>query len=203
MPSRGGSQGPIRLHMNWALGTPRVCFPLLLAVGATACAARTATLTSPGPSPFPSPSSPASIAPAPPPETAGVAPGALLTTALSFRGVPYRWGGENPEIGFDCSGFVKYVLGLHRLPAPRTAAEQFHLGRRVDVGEIRAGDLVFFSTIAPGASHVGLAVNSLEFVHAPAAQGVVRIDRIDSSYWRSRFVGARRILPPAHTSSGP
>jgi cell wall-associated NlpC family hydrolase len=64
----------------------------------------------------------------------------------------------------------------------------------VDLSQVRAGDLVFFSTVAPGASHVGLAINSEEFVHAPAASGVVRTERVRSPYWQSRFVGARRIL---------
>lgn len=180
--------------MNWDLGTRRVCVTLLLAIGATACAARSAIPVSPHPSPFPAPPSPTSVAPGVTPTFTAVTPAELLRTALSYRGVPYSWGGESPADGFDCSGFVKYVLAQHRLPAPRTAAEQFRLGKRVDLGQIRAGDLVFFSTIAPGASHVGLAVNAREFVHAPASKGVVRIDRIGSSYWRSRFVGGRRIL---------
>jgi len=122
----------------------------------------------------------------------------LLDTALRLQGVPYVWGGESPDQGFDCSGFVKYVLAQHQMPAPRTAAEQFVLmGVRVNRRDIRAGDLVFFSTIAPGASHVGLAISSTEFVHAPATRGVVRIDELGDAYWRSRFVGARRILAPA------
>ena len=187
--------------MDWVFGALRVAVTLVLAIGATACAARSATPASHRPSPFPVPPSPASIAPGTAPEFLAVAPEELLRTALSFRGVPYSWGGDNPAIGFDCSGFVKYVLAQHRLPAPRTAAEQFRLGTRVDSGQLRAGDLVFFSTIAPGASHVGLALNSKEFVHAPASDGVVRIDRMGSSYWRSRFVGARRILGPEITAS--
>lgn len=123
-----------------------------------------------------------------------VSPDALLQTALTLQGVPYRWGGDNPVTGFDCSGFVRYVLAQHQMPAPRTALEQFRLGTRVDLTHVRAGDLVFFSTVAPGASHVGLAISSEEFVHAPAASGVVRTERVRSAYWQSRFVGARRIL---------
>jgi cell wall-associated NlpC family hydrolase len=118
----------------------------------------------------------------------------LLQTALTLQGVPYRWGGDNPTSGFDCSGFVRYVLAQHQMAAPRTTDEQYRLGTKVDLKHVRAGDLVFFSTVSPGASHVGLAISSDEFVHAPASSGVVRTERVRSPYWQSRFVGARRIL---------
>lgn len=120
----------------------------------------------------------------------------VTQTALQFRGVPYVWGGDDPATGFDCSGFVRYVLAQHQVTAPRTAAEQFQLGTPVEIDDVRAGDLVFFSTVAPGASHVGFAVSGDEFVHAPASSGVVRVEPIGSSYWRQRFVGARRLLRP-------
>lgn len=118
----------------------------------------------------------------------------LVQTALDYRGVPYRFGGDDPQTGFDCSGFIRYVLGRHAMQLPRTAAEQFQIGRRINAKDVRAGDLVFFSTVAPGASHVGLALGAEEFVHAPATSGVVRVERFASSYWQSRFVGARRLL---------
>ena len=137
---------------------------------------------------------PASIRPALTAAIVQVSPDALLQTALTLQGVPYRWGGDRPDSGFDCSGFVRYVLAQHQMPAPRTALEQYRLGTRVDLDDVRAGDLVFFSTVAPGASHVGLAISGEEFVHAPATSGVVRTERVRSSYWQSRFVGARRIL---------
>lgn len=117
-----------------------------------------------------------------------------MATALTFQGVPYRYGGATPASGFDCSGFVQYVLGRHEITLPRTAAEQFRLGQRVNERDVESGDLVFFSTIAPGASHVGLALSADEFVHAPATSGVVRVERLRSSYWQQRFVGARRLL---------
>lgn len=117
-----------------------------------------------------------------------------MTTALTFQGVPYQYGGTTPATGFDCSGFVQYVLGRHEIALPRTAAEQFRIGQRIGERDVQAGDLVFFSTIAPGASHVGLALSADEFVHAPATSGVVRVERLRSSYWKQRFVGARRLL---------
>ena len=101
---------------------------------------------------------------------------------------------ESPATGFDCSGFVRFVMAQHQLTLPRTTAEQFQIGRRVSASDVRAGDLVFFSTVAPGASHVGLAISKDEFVHAPATSGVVRVERFEWSYWQSRFVGARRLF---------
>jgi cell wall-associated NlpC family hydrolase len=118
--------------------------------------------------------------------------GAIAGTALEYTGVPYRNGGADPS-GFDCSGFVLYVFGRHGIDVPRQVRDQFRLGARVDRGRLRPGDLVFFSTVAPGASHVGIAVSDVEFIHAPSTRGVVRVERLDSSYWSRRFVGARRI----------
>ncbi len=118
----------------------------------------------------------------------------VLQTALAYRGAPYRFGGDDPGSGFDCSGFIQFVFGTHAVSVPRTTAGQFQIGRRVGAGDIQAGDLVFFSTVAPGASHVGLALSADEFVHAPAASGVVRVERLQASYWRARFVGARRLF---------
>lgn len=111
---------------------------------------------------------------------------------MSLRGVPYRHGGSDPS-GFDCSGFVAYVLARHDVVLPRTVAAQYAAGRKVPQRSIVPGDLVFFSTIAPGASHVGIAVSSDKFVHAPSSTGVVRVENLRSSYWGRRFVGARRL----------
>lgn len=179
--------------MATARTTRRICVTLVLAMAAAACAARDSSRSVRHPSPFPNPSSPASLKPAPAGDPI-ILPAAVLRTALSLEGVPYQWGGDDPGTGFDCSGFIRYVLAQHRIAAPRTSAEQFQLGARVELGQVRAGDLVFFSTIAPGASHVGLAISNEEFVHAPASTGVVRTERVSSPYWQSRYVGARRIF---------
>ena len=114
-------------------------------------------------------------------------------TALDFRGAPYRNGGADPT-GFDCSGFVWYVFSQHGLAIPRTVQDQFRIGESVSPSDLRAGDLVFFSTTAPGASHVGIVIGGDSFVHAPSSSGVVRVERLGASYWSSRFVGARRVL---------
>jgi peptidoglycan DL-endopeptidase CwlO len=119
-------------------------------------------------------------------------PSPVVATALAFQGVPYRNGGADPA-GFDCSGLVAYVFAQHGLTLPRTAAEQFNLGVQIDPTGLLAGDLVFFSTIAPGPSHVGIVVSSTQFVHAPSSNGVVRVEYLTSAYWSSRYIGARRV----------
>ena len=170
----------------------RTWLPLVLAVSAAGCASAGAVTT---PAAFPGVRPPATLRPAPTtPRTPFVTAATVKDTALSYRGVPYRFGGTDPASGFDCSGFIHYVLAKHQLDVPRTTSEQFRLGQRVKREDIRPGDLVFFSTIAPGASHVGLAISATEFVHAPATSGVVRVESLQSTYWRPRFVGARRLF---------
>lgn len=117
---------------------------------------------------------------------------ALSGTALSLRGAPYRNGGTTPT-GFDCSGFVQYVFAQHGLEVPRETRVQYRMGDKVDRDELVPGDLVFFSTVAPGASHVGISLGGDQFVHAPSERGVVRIDSLSQEYWRTRFIGARRV----------
>ena len=125
---------------------------------------------------------------------------ALISTALSFRGIPYRNGGSDPS-GFDCSGFVQYVYAVHGTGLPRDVRNQYRIGREIDRKDVKAGDLVFFETVSRGASHVGLAIGRDEFVHAPSSRGVVRVEHLSSSYWASRFVGARRVGDPHSRST--
>ena len=127
-----------------------------------------------------------------------VAPGvlfdsyALTGTALSLRGIPYRNGGTDPH-GFDCSGFTQYVFAQYGISIPREVREQFRVGKSVEPDQLVAGDLLFFTTTDPGASHVGISIGGDEFVHAPSSTGVVRVEHLGSSYWSPRFLGARRI----------
>jgi cell wall-associated NlpC family hydrolase len=121
----------------------------------------------------------------------------LIESAVALVGTPYRLGGQSPDTGFDCSGLVSYVAAQNGIALPRTAAQQYGVGRAVDRDDLTAGDLVFFSTIGPGATHVGIVIVSddeLKFVHAPADGASVRIERLSTSYWQRRWVGARRIL---------
>jgi cell wall-associated NlpC family hydrolase len=115
----------------------------------------------------------------------------ISTTALALRGTPYRNGGADPS-GFDCSGLVQYVFEQHGIAMPRDARRQFEIGRSIEPASLLPGDLVFFTTVAPGASHVGIAVGGDQFVHAPTSNGVVRVEQLSAPYWSSRFVGAKR-----------
>jgi cell wall-associated NlpC family hydrolase len=169
---------------------------LCLAVLASACASTGAV-----PQPFPTPGGPTVARKSPPsgPQptgTSGTTPVsdgyAIAGTALSLRGTPYRNGGRDPS-GFDCSGFIWYVFAQHGIRVARTVGEQFQEGFDVPFGALEAGDLVFFSTNAPGVSHVGMAIGGDEFVHAPSSRGEVRVERFSSAYWAGRMVGARRI----------
>lgn len=190
---------------------------LALAALTGACASTGAV-----PHPFPMPNAPAAGAPAPgtlpPSPPAGgtatpgaaapgtvapgtVAPGtlaasfdgyALTSTALSLRGAPYRNGGIDPK-GFDCSGFTQYVFAQHGIPLPREVRDQYRIGAPVDPNQLVAGDLLFFATTDPGASHVAIAIGGDEFVHAPSSTGVVRVEHLGSSYWSPRFLGAKRV----------
>jgi len=118
---------------------------------------------------------------------------ALVGTALSLRGTPYRNGGADPQ-GFDCSGFTQYVFAQFGVPLPREVRDQFEQGKLVKAGdELAAGDLLFFTTVAPGPTHVGIAIGGDQFVHAPSSTGVVRVERLSASYWATRYLGARRI----------
>jgi cell wall-associated NlpC family hydrolase len=145
------------------------------------------------------PAGPPSVVP-PPSRTPPLAPPghgnadgyALSGTALSLRGAPYKNGGISPD-GFDCSGFVRYVYQQHGVAMPREVREQFKVGKQVDRGQLEPGDLVFFSTVAPGASHVGIVIGGDQFVHAPSERGVVRVESLSQQYWGSRYIGAKRV----------
>jgi cell wall-associated NlpC family hydrolase len=88
---------------------------------------------------------------------------------------------------------VQYVFAQHGVTVPRETREQFRVGHAVERARLEPGDLVFFTTVAPGASHVGIAVGGDQFVHAPSERGVVRVESLRAEYWNSRFVGAKRV----------
>jgi len=115
-----------------------------------------------------------------------------VTLALGLRGAPYLNGGADPK-GFDCSWFTQYVYGQRGVWLPREVRDQFAMGRAVNHQDIGPGDLLFFTTTEAGASHVAIAIDADEFVHAPSSNGVVRVERLSSSYWSRRFLGARRV----------
>lgn len=116
----------------------------------------------------------------------------IVQTALGYSGVPYSFGGNTPD-AFDCSGFTRYVFSAYGVYLPRAADEQYNVGRSVSYSRLQAGDLVFFSTYTDGVSHVGIYLGSGQFISATTSRGVA-VDSLDSSYWGSRYIGARRVL---------
>lgn len=113
----------------------------------------------------------------------------VVNHALSLQGVRYVFGGSSRS-GFDCSGFTQYVYRGSGISLPRTASEQFRVGSSVSRSQLRSGDLVFFSTYAPGASHVGIYIGGGRFVDA--SNSGVGISNLNSGYYASRYLGARR-----------
>ncbi len=111
--------------------------------------------------------------------------------ALGLVGTPYRFGGNTPEGGFDCSGLIGYVYTSRAgVSPPRTVAQLSGFGQPVDAGELRTGDLVVFGSGRP--SHAGIYVGEGRFVHAPSTGGTVRLDRLTSGYWARQPTAYRR-----------
>jgi cell wall-associated NlpC family hydrolase len=119
----------------------------------------------------------------------------LAFYALSLAGTPYRYGGDTPETGFDCSGFVGHVfrktLGME---LPRSSREINKLGEKVTLNELRQGDLVFYNTLRRAFSHVGIYLGDGHFVHSPSRGGGIRVEDMSLGYWKKRYDGARRII---------
>lgn len=115
----------------------------------------------------------------------------ITDTALGIVGVPYKWGGVTPK-GFDCSGFVWYVFDKNAIHLPRTADVQYQAGQAVPRGNLQQGDLVFFTTYEPGASHCGIYLDNGKFIHASSSRGVM-VSNLGDSYWKTRYLGARRV----------
>ena len=115
--------------------------------------------------------------------------------ALGMIGVDYRYGGETPDGGLDCSGLIRYVFQeVTGTTLPRTAREMARLGAKVRADELAPGDLVFFNTRRFAFSHVGLYLGDGRFIHAPSAGGEVHVSTLSQQYWKQRFDGARRLV---------
>ena len=124
----------------------------------------------------------------------------LAVEAMSMLGIKYRYGGNTPETGLDCSGLVRYVFkAALGTDLPRTAAEISRVGEKIDSHDLQPGDLVFYNTLRRGFSHVGIYLGDSKFIHSPSAGGEVRIESMDIAYWKKRFVGARRIVEDSDT----
>jgi len=134
--------------------------------------------------------------------------GDLLLQAMSLIGVAYRWGGSNPTAGLDCSGFIQYIFKKSlKVNLPRTAAEMARSGRVVEKSELAPGDLVFFNTLGPRNSHVGMYMGNGKFIHSPRTGKSVEVSNMNQSYWVAHYNGARRVtrnasnLPEATTKT--
>ncbi len=119
----------------------------------------------------------------------------ITSYALSLIGVDYKFGGNTPDQGLDCSGLIRYVFQQATgLSLPRTAREQARVGQSVSIDKLQPGDLVFFNTRRFQFSHVGLYVGDNRFIHAPSRGGSVEVVNLDQRYWQKAFNGARRVV---------
>ena len=125
-----------------------------------------------------------------------IASGNAVQAAYAFRGTRYVMGGTSRS-GFDCSGFVRYILGTtDGVALPRTATEQYYHGAPIPDGHLQPGDLVFFkNTYKRGISHVGIYAGAGKFIHAANAHKGVRMDSLAEGYYVAHYAGARRVLP--------
>lgn len=117
----------------------------------------------------------------------------ILSKAQQYLGTPYVYGGASPS-GFDCSGFVYYVLKSLGYSPYRTPADQYQMGTFVSKGNLQPGDIVFFAgTYASGISHVGIYAGNGQFIHSPNSRSVVSYSDLTSGYWANHYYGARRM----------
>ena len=119
----------------------------------------------------------------------------IVSTAQSFVGLPYQWGGTFPDKGFDCSGLTMAVYEMNGLNLPRTSGEQFGAGTPVKRNELAKGDLVFFA-VSGGekVTHVGVYAGDGRFIHAPGKGKTIRTDSLSDTYYAKRYIGARTYL---------
>ena len=116
----------------------------------------------------------------------------IVSRAAKYKGVPYVFGGTTTK-GFDCSGYVQHVFKDCKAKLPRLADEQALQGIFVTQKQLRPGDLVFFTTYAAGASHVGIYAGDGQFWSASSSKGVM-LSSLKDDYWKQRYYGARRVL---------
>ena len=117
----------------------------------------------------------------------------IVAEAKKHLGAPYVWGGASPS-GFDCSGFVYYVLKTLGYSPYRTPEDQYNQGTYVAKAELQPGDIVFFhGTYANSISHVGIYTGEGQFIHAPNSCSVVSYSDLTTGYWSDHYYGARRM----------
>jgi cell wall-associated NlpC family hydrolase len=119
----------------------------------------------------------------------------VLEEAETMIGIRYLWGGNTPEEGLDCSGFVRYVYEKAAgILLPRVSAQISRKGKPIAQADLHPGDLVFFNTPRGAATHVGIYVGEHQFIHAPKKGAFIRVESMRSAYWTSRYYGARRMV---------
>lgn len=134
------------------------------------------------------------------PRTISATTAGVLATADQYVGTRYRYGGESPAEGFDCSGFVQFVYARHGVELPRTSYQQVSAGRAApgEITDLHPGDLMFFAAGGGRVDHVAIYAGNGRVIHATSGAGSVRYDDLasDRGEWLlSRFVASRRVLP--------
>lgn len=119
----------------------------------------------------------------------------VTEAAKLYKGVKYKWGGKAPNQGFDASGFTQFIYDYSAadLKLPRTTNEQYKVGKAVSKKDLKEGDLVFFNTNGKGVSFVGIYLEKGNFIAVTVSKGV-SIQNMDSKYWKTKYVGAKRVL---------
>lgn len=116
----------------------------------------------------------------------------IVQSAKSQLGARYKYGGESPSEGFDCSGLVLYSHHLNGIKLPRTAAAQFQQGEHIKRTELNSGDLLFFKTMGHRVSHVGIYMGNNLFIHSPNSRKNVQTETLANPYYKKHYIGARR-----------
>jgi cell wall-associated NlpC family hydrolase len=119
----------------------------------------------------------------------------LISTAERFLGIPYKWGGESQQTGFDCSGLTMVVYKLNGIALPRNSRSQYKSGRNIKKNDLQKGDLVFFATgWGKKVSHVGIYKGKGKFIHAPSKGKKIQVASLNAGYFKERYLGARTYL---------
>jgi len=114
----------------------------------------------------------------------------IQSLARAQLGVPYRYGGNSPRQGFDCSGLVRYVHNQAGLNIPRSTREQYRSSTPVSLNKIKAGDLLFFRIRRSRADHVAIYLGKGRMIHAPSSGKAVEITSLNNPYWAKRLFAA-------------
>jgi len=117
----------------------------------------------------------------------------IAQLAKSLEGSPYRYGGNSPKQGFDCSGLVHYTHNKFGIHVPRTSLQQFNAAKSISRKKLQSGDLVFFKLNKKKVSHVGIYIGNGQFIHAPESGKVVSTSKLNEPYWQARIAGSGRL----------